>query len=159
MIIERNVYEVCLWDELKKWSSHLLDNLSNCLVCVSEIFQVTSTGFHGFETRWRHLMHRWDNCLNCPASARIISSIHVWSLFWAMEWMNLSMIGWKVGATQQEARGNHGNLVKGSTSAPVSHTVYNVRILISRPWKSWNFIWSVMENCKCKLIMAVSKQW
>ena len=75
-----------------------------------------------------------------------------------MEWMNSLMIGWEVGASQQEASGNHGSLVKGSTSAPVSHTVCNVRILISRPEKSLNFIWSAMENCKCKFIVAVSKQ-
>ena len=37
---------------MKMWSSHLLDNLSNCL---------------------RQLL-KWDNCLNCPASTRIISS-------------------------------------------------------------------------------------
>ena len=34
---------------------------------------------HGFESRWIPLSHlnlsgSWDNCLNCPASARIISS-------------------------------------------------------------------------------------
>ena len=31
--------------ELKKWPSHLLDNLSNCLICKHENFQVSSTGF------------------------------------------------------------------------------------------------------------------
>ena len=40
---------------MKIWSSHLLDNLSNCLM------NLKNSG-------------SWDNCLNCPASARIISS-------------------------------------------------------------------------------------
>ena len=31
--------------ELKKWSSHSLDNLSDCLICVPEKFQASSTGF------------------------------------------------------------------------------------------------------------------
>ena len=31
--------------ELKKWSSHLLDNLSDCLINAPEKFQVSSTGF------------------------------------------------------------------------------------------------------------------
>ena len=30
--------------ELKKWSSHLLDNLSNCLICAPKKFQVSSSG-------------------------------------------------------------------------------------------------------------------
>ena len=29
--------------ELKKWSSHLLDNLSDCLICAPETFQVSSS--------------------------------------------------------------------------------------------------------------------
>ena len=36
---------------------------------------------HGFEFHWRHLnnfqVHIWDNCWDCPASVRIISSIHL----------------------------------------------------------------------------------
>ena len=31
--------------EFKKWSSHLLDNLSDCLICTPEKFQVSSTEF------------------------------------------------------------------------------------------------------------------
>lgn len=37
--------EVWLEDDLKKWSSHLLDNLSDCLLYVHlKSFQVSSTG-------------------------------------------------------------------------------------------------------------------
>ena len=43
-------------NQMKIWSSNLLDNLSNCLMNLKN--------FSG----------SWDNCLNCPASARIISS-------------------------------------------------------------------------------------
>ena len=97
---------------MKIWSSHLLDNLSNCLMNLKN--SGDSTGFEpmtsampvqcshqlSFEvTQWRagqfvgqfvapasqrswvriplsHLNFSgsWDNCLNCPASARIISS-------------------------------------------------------------------------------------
>ena len=39
MLCDRNVREVWLRDELKKWSSHLLDNLSDCLICIPEKFQ------------------------------------------------------------------------------------------------------------------------
>ena len=46
MMSEMNVCEVWLRDELKKWSSmSLLDNLSDCLICAPEKFQVSSTGF------------------------------------------------------------------------------------------------------------------
>ena len=51
-----------VWNQLKIWSSHLLDNLSNCLINLKN--------FSG----------SWDNCLNCPASARIISSVD--KLYW-----------------------------------------------------------------------------
>ena len=135
-LCERNVCEVWLRDELKKWSSHLLDNLSNCLITVHlknfscpqwdsktddlcdsgavllptklwRYEQVNLLGWcvpmkgmmserkltyshlsglitplerelhwhrrdHGFESCRRH------SCWDCPASVRIISSIHVW---------------------------------------------------------------------------------
>ena len=35
---ERNVFEVWLRDELKKLSSHLLDNLIDWLICAPEFF-------------------------------------------------------------------------------------------------------------------------
>jgi len=38
-----NTYIIII--ELKKWSSHLLDNLSDCLICAPAKFQVSSTGF------------------------------------------------------------------------------------------------------------------
>ena len=52
-ISERNVCEVWLKDELQKWSSRLLDNLSNCLIFAPEKFS------------------------DCLASVRIISAIHL----------------------------------------------------------------------------------
>ena len=62
---------------LKKWSSHLQGNLSNCLICASGVF----TGFRSHEiplkSHEKFQIHIRDNCLNCPASARIISSIHL----------------------------------------------------------------------------------
>ena len=55
----KKCYMKCgVWNQLKIWSSHLLDNLSNCL-------PLSHLNFSG----------SWDNCLNCPASARIISSV------------------------------------------------------------------------------------
>ena len=38
---------VAIWlsHELKRWSSHLLDNRSDCLICAPEKFHVRSTGF------------------------------------------------------------------------------------------------------------------
>lgn len=36
---ERNVYEVWLRDELRRWSSQLLQNLSYCLICAHMIIQ------------------------------------------------------------------------------------------------------------------------
>ena len=74
--------------QLKIWSSHLLDNLSNCLMNLKN--SGDSTGFEPMtsampvpnpESRIRiplsHLNFSgsWDNCLNCPASARIIFSV------------------------------------------------------------------------------------
>ena len=46
--------ETCTFlSELKKWSSHLLDNCNcYCLICAPENFQVTSTGFEP----WRQLL-------------------------------------------------------------------------------------------------------
>ena len=35
----------CYKDKLKKWSSHLLNNLSNCLIGAPEKFQMSWTGF------------------------------------------------------------------------------------------------------------------
>ena len=85
---ERNVvwkkcYMKCgVWNQLKIWSSHLLDNLSNCLMNLK--ISGDSTGFEPMtpQRSWvriplSHLNFSgsWDNCLNCPASARIISSV------------------------------------------------------------------------------------
>ena len=55
-----------VWNQMKIWSSHLLDILSNCLMNLKN--SGDSTGFEPmkFESRWV--------TLNCPASARIISS-------------------------------------------------------------------------------------
>ena len=91
--------------QMKTWSSHLLDNLSNCLMNLKNAGD--STGFEPITsampvqcsnqqryedeaTQWRagqkfrrlngiplsqlNLSGSWDNCLNCPASARIMSS-------------------------------------------------------------------------------------
>ena len=42
----KELFVPCGWDmNLKRWSSHLLDNLSYCLICAPEIFQVSSKGF------------------------------------------------------------------------------------------------------------------
>ena len=102
----KECYMQCgVWNQMKIWSSHLLDNLSNCLMNLKN--SGDSTGFEpmtsampvqcshqlSYEvTQWRagqfvgqrswvriplsHLNFSgsWDNCLNCPASARIISS-------------------------------------------------------------------------------------
>ena len=96
---ERNVvwkmyYMKCgVWNQMKIWSSHLLDNLSNCLMNLKN--SGDSTGFEPMtsampvqcsnslasQRSWvriplSHLNFSgsWDNCLNCPVSARIISS-------------------------------------------------------------------------------------
>ena len=83
---------------MKIWSSRLLDNLSNCLMNLKN--SGDSTGFEPMtsampvqcsnplstapasQRSWvriplSHLNFSgsWDNCLNCPASARIISSV------------------------------------------------------------------------------------
>ena len=106
---ERNVvwkkcYMKCgVWNQLKIWSSHLLDNLSNCLMNLKnsgdstgfepmtsampvqcsnqlsyEVTQLRAGQFVGL--MFSPLSHlnfsgSWDNCLNCPASARIISLV------------------------------------------------------------------------------------
>lgn len=44
-LCERNVCEMWLRDELKKWSSHFLDNLSDCLVFAPQKYQAPSAGF------------------------------------------------------------------------------------------------------------------
>ena len=120
---------------LKKWSSHLQDNVDDSLVCAPEKLQVSSTGFesmtihlsttrhkisftqHSFHgntwakqidllaSEWLHdsdgessapasyrswdriswkraeilQVHIWDSRRDCPASVRIISSIHLWA--------------------------------------------------------------------------------
>ena len=70
-VIWKKCYRKCgVWNQMKIWSSHLLDNLSNCLMNLKN--------FSG----------SWDNCLDCPASARIISSFdksYVWE--WHAVWM------------------------------------------------------------------------
>ena len=42
----KELFVPCGWDmNLKRWSLYLLDNLSYCLICAPENFQVSSTGF------------------------------------------------------------------------------------------------------------------
>ena len=66
---ERNVvwkmyYMKCgVWNQMKIWSSHLLDNLIASQRSWVPI-PLSHLNFSG----------SWDNCLNCPVSARIISS-------------------------------------------------------------------------------------
>ena len=84
----KKCYMKCgVWNQLKIWSSHLLDNLSNCLMNLKN--SGDSTGFESmtsampFKSRW--VESRWvtwifqvhETCLNCPASAKIISSVVV----------------------------------------------------------------------------------
>ena len=45
IVVKEIFFEEWLRDEFKKWSSHLLDNLSDCLICASEKFPVSSTGY------------------------------------------------------------------------------------------------------------------
>ena len=107
-----------VWNQLKIWSSHLLDNLSNCLMNLKnsgdstgfepmtsampvqcsnqlsyEVTQLRAGQFVGLMfSRERNASQRswvriplshlnfsgsWDNCLNCPASTRIISSVEI----------------------------------------------------------------------------------
>ena len=88
IIIMKECYMQCgVWNQMKIWSSHLLDNLSNCLMNLKN--SGDSTGFEpmtsampvqcsnqlSYEvTQNLNFSGSWDNCLNCPASARIISS-------------------------------------------------------------------------------------
>ena len=91
-----------VWNQMKIWSSHLLDNLSNNYCLMNLKNSGDSTGFEPMtsvmpvqcanqlsyevtQVRAGHLVRiplghlnfsgSWDNCLNCPASARIISSL------------------------------------------------------------------------------------
>ena len=103
---ERNVCEVWLRDELKKWSSHFLDNLSYCLVCAPQKYQASSAGFEpmtsaiALQRSWVRILlktpdifqvHKWDNHWDCPASVRITSSLtFILPLFY------LFGVGWSV---------------------------------------------------------------
>ena len=103
---ERNVCEVWLGDELKKWSSHFLDNLSYCLVCAPQKYQASSAGFEpmtsaiALQRSWVRILlktpdifqvHKWDNHWDCPASVRITSSLtFILPLFY------LFGVGWSV---------------------------------------------------------------
>ena len=75
---ERNVvwkkcYMKCgIWNQVKIWSSHLLDNLSNCLMT---IVSASQRSWVRIPLSHLNFSGSWDNCLNCPASARIISSL------------------------------------------------------------------------------------
>ena len=91
-----------IWNQVKIWSSHLLDNFSNCLMNLKnsgdstgfepmtsampvqwsnqlsyEVTQLRAGQFVGvmFSREENVVWKKWDNCLNCPASARIISSL------------------------------------------------------------------------------------
>ena len=71
----------CLFQN-KKWSSHLLDNVSNCFICAGEFNGIRTHDLCDTSASLRIPLNSpefvtWDNCLNCPTSARIISSIHV----------------------------------------------------------------------------------
>ena len=63
---------------MKIWSLHLLDNLSNCLMNHWEQVNLLGSCFpvKGIVSGTVHenFSGSWDNCLNYPASARIISS-------------------------------------------------------------------------------------
>ena len=125
---ERNVvWKKCcmkcgVWNQMKMWSLHLLDNLSNCLMNLEnsgdstgfepmssamrvqcsdqlsyEVTQLRAGPFVVCPSNWlalntaaasqrswvriplSHLNFSgsWENCLNCPASARIISSFNM----------------------------------------------------------------------------------
>ena len=60
--------------ELKKWSSHLLHNLRDCLICAPEHFQVCSTRFEPMTSAM--VVQIWAE-KDCPASVRIVSSIQL----------------------------------------------------------------------------------
>ena len=93
-VIWKRCYMQCgVWNQVKIWSSHLLDNLSNCLINLKN--SGDSTGFEPMTSatlvQWSSSWVRiplshlnfsgwWDNCLNCPASARIISSLNVFKM-------------------------------------------------------------------------------
>ena len=71
-----------IWNQVKIWSSHLLDNLSNCLMNLKNSGDSTGFDAPASQRSWvriplSHLNFSgsWDNCLNCPVSARIISSL------------------------------------------------------------------------------------
>ena len=106
---ERNVvwkkcYMKCgVWNQLKIWSSHLLDTSYNTsfiphsfhgktwaqqIDLLSTVWLHSSVGYSTAPASQRSwvripLSHlnfsgSWDNCLNCPASARIISSVDMY---------------------------------------------------------------------------------
>ena len=93
--IERNACEVRLRDELKKWSSHLLDNLRDCLIlCTLKKFYFTNISFthhfidgntralhrhcggHGFESHLGHL--KFFSCI-CETITEIVQQM--WGSF------------------------------------------------------------------------------
>ena len=116
---ERNVCEVWLTDELQKWSSRLLDNLSNCLICAPGKFS------------------------DRPASVRIISVIHLSTHFTSISFTNHSFhrntIAQQIDLLTSEWL--HSSIGK-STALPLQ------RSWVQIPWKiSENFQVHTWDNC------------
>ena len=86
--------EVWLRAELKEWSSHLLDNLSDCLICAPGKFQVSSTRFEPTTcavpvqcslTNWamKQLRREWLNLLAlCGPVKGMMSERNVFVKVW-----------------------------------------------------------------------------
>ena len=104
----------CLWNVvegwIEEWSSHFLDNLSDCLVFAPQKYQASSAGFEPMtsaiasQRSWVQILlktpdifqvHIWDNYWDCPASVRITSSITViciTSVLFVWSWMECTLL-------------------------------------------------------------------
>ena len=87
-IWKKKVYEVWLRDELNIWLSHLLDNLTNCLVCGPEKFLVYSMDSNPWplRCRWSGLTSWAKKSLRCEQVNSSGSCVpFLWKEWWLKE--------------------------------------------------------------------------
>ena len=137
-LCERNVREMWLRDELKKWSSHFLDNLSDSLVFAPQKYQASSAGFEPMtsaiasQRSWVRILlktpdifqvHIGDNHCDCPASVRITSSITViciTSVLFVWSWMECTLL--------QQVHQLYGNTKKKHSTALEKQTLLHLTL-------------------------------